>query len=41
MLRTTDGRMEWVAGRERRLAGVSTEAVAVLVAAAVLLGLVL
>ena len=43
MLRTMDGRMEWVDGRERRVPHVSVppELVTLLVAAVVLLALVL
>jgi hypothetical protein len=41
MLRTLDGRVEWVEGRERRLSGVSAEATAMVLALVVLLALVL
>ncbi len=41
MLRTIDGRMQWVDGRQRRLTGASPEAVAVVLAFVVLLALVL
>jgi hypothetical protein len=41
MLRAKDGRMEWVDGHQRRLPGLSSEAVAVAVGLVVLLGLVL
>ncbi len=41
MLRTMDGRMEWVEGRARRLPGLPPELAAVAVALVVLLALVL